>query len=82
MKNKYTLSLKNSGQAVVESILMISMLLITFSVIVALMKKTRFIQNLIAKPWTKIDNVIKYGDVSNNPVHPNSISRQNSLDPR
>lgn len=81
-KKKYSKILKNSGQAVVESILLMSILLGVISIVIKGFKDNQIIQNLISAPWKKIDNVIQSGDISKNPVHPNSISRHSSLKPQ
>lgn len=81
MKPKYNLILKNPGQAVVESILLMSILLGVLSVVIRGFKDKKIIQNLIATPWKQIDSVIQYGDIKKNPIHPNSIQRHQSLTP-
>ncbi|MBE8221288.1 MAG: hypothetical protein HAW60_01005 [Bdellovibrionales bacterium] len=79
--NRYLPILKNSGQAVVESILLMSILFGVFVFVAGEFKKRKLVSKLISKPWKKIDNVIRYGDIGKNPVHPNSIDKHQSLVP-
>lgn len=82
MKTYYKTILKNSGQAVMESILLISIFFGILSLVVRIFKDKKIIQDLVATPWKQIDSVIKYGDIKKNPIHPNSIDRHQSLKPQ
>lgn len=83
MKNKHLLILKNSGQAVVESILLMTILLGALSLVIKGFKDEKIIQSLIATPWKQIRSVITHGYISpsGNSVHPNSINRHSSYRP-
>lgn len=84
LQNRHLLILKNSGQAVVESILLMSILLGVLSLVIKGFKDKKIIQELIATPWNQIDQVVRAGyiDINKEPIHPNSIDRHTSLDPQ
>ncbi|MBE8162911.1 MAG: hypothetical protein HAW63_02870 [Bdellovibrionaceae bacterium] len=85
MKFKSLVIVKNSGQAVVESILLISLLLGVLSVVVKVFKDKAIVQSLISTPWKQVSSVVTHGYIKKTSeeslIHPNSISRHASNKP-